>query len=80
MRARRPSSAILRRAHVLAFEPADKTGFQRIAVFAPQAELRNYVTDLRTLAQGLGTYVWRHERFEAAPARVSQSLREAVTA
>ncbi len=69
-----------KRAQVLAFEPAQKRGFQRVAAFAPQAELRNYITDLRTLAQGLGTYVWRHERFEAAPARVSQSLREAVSA
>ena len=70
----------VKRAQVLAFEPAAKRGFQRVAAFAPQAELRHYVTELRALAQGLGTYLWRHERFEAAPARVSQSLREVETA
>ncbi len=69
-----------RRGHVLAFEPAPKAGFQRVAAHAPQAELASFVTELRTLAQGLGTYAWRHERFDAAPPRVSAALREAVTA
>jgi elongation factor G len=79
------ASAILggltaKRGHVLSFEPAAQRGFQRVVAFAPQAELANYVTELRTATQGLGTYTWRHERFEAAPPKVSQSVREAVSA
>ncbi len=79
------ASAILggltaKRGHVLSFEPAEQRGFQRVVAFAPQAELANYVTELRTATQGLGTYTWRHERFDAAPPKVSQSVREAVTA
>jgi len=79
------ASAILggltaKRGHVLSFEPAPQRGFQRVVAFAPQAELVNYVTELRTATQGLGTYTWRHERFEAAPPKVSQSVREAVSA
>jgi elongation factor G len=79
------ASAILggltsKRGQVLSFEPADQRGFQRVVAYAPQAELANYVTELRTATQGLGTYTWRHERFDAAPPKVSQSVREAVSA
>ncbi len=69
-----------RRGHVLAFEPAEKRGFARVVAHAPQAELSNFVTELRTLAQGLGTYAWHHERFDPAPPRVTAALAEAVTA
>jgi elongation factor G len=69
-----------KRGHVLAFEPAEQRGFRRVAAFVPQAELTDYVTELRTATQGLGTFSWRHERFEAAPPKVSQSVREAVSA
>jgi elongation factor G len=76
------ASAILggltaKRAQVLSFEPAERRGFQRVVACAPQAELGNYITELRTATQGLGTYAWRHERFDPAPAKVSQSFQTA---
>jgi elongation factor G len=79
------ASAILggltgKRGQVLSFEPAEKRGFARVIAYAPQAELGNYITELRTATQGLGTYSWRHERFDPAPPKVSQSLKEAVSA
>jgi elongation factor G len=79
------ASAILggltaKRGQVLSFEPAEKRGFARVLAYAPQAELTNYITELRTATQGLGTYTWRHDRFDPAPPKVSQSLKEAVTA
>jgi elongation factor G len=69
-----------KRGQVLSFEPAEQRGFRRVAAFVPQAELTDYVTELRTATQGLGTFSWRHERFDAAPPKVSQSVREAVSA
>lgn len=69
-----------KRGQVLSFEPSERRGFQRIAAFAPQAELGNYITELRTATQGLGTYTWRHDRFDPAPPKVSQQVREAVSA
>ena len=75
------ASAILsgitaKRGQVLSFEPAGRRGFQRVVACAPQAELGNYITELRTATQGLGTYSWRHERFDPAPPKISQQLRE----
>jgi elongation factor G len=79
------ASAILggltaKRGHVLSFEPAERRGFARVVAYAPQSELGHYVTELRTATQGLGTYAWRHERFEAAPPKVTQTVRESVSA
>jgi elongation factor G len=79
------ASAILggltaKRGLVLSFEPSEKRGFARVIACAPQAELAHYITELRTATQGLGTYTWRHERFDPAPPKVSNSLREAVSA
>lgn len=69
-----------KRGQVLSFEPADRHGFARLVACAPQAELGNYITELRTATQGLGTYAWRHDRFDAAPEKVSRSLAETVSA
>ena len=69
-----------KRGQVLSFEPTEPRGFQRVAAIAPQSELTNYITELRTATQGLGTYTWRHERFEMAPPKVTQTVREAETA
>ncbi len=79
------ASAILggltaKRGHVLSFEPTEPRGYHRVVAHVPQAELRNYITELRTATQGLGTYTWRHERFDPAPPKVAQSRREAVGA
>jgi elongation factor G len=69
-----------KRGQVLSFEPAGKPGFARVLAYAPRAELTKYVTELRTATQGLGTFTWRHDRFEPAPPKVSQTLRETVSA
>jgi len=69
-----------KRGQVLSFEPSEKRGFARVIACAPQAELAHYITELRTATQGLGTYTWRHERFDPAPPKVSNSLREAISA
>ena len=69
-----------KRGQVLSYEPAEKRGFAKVLAYAPQAELGNYITELRTATQGLGTYTWRHERFDPAPPKISQSLKETVSA
>jgi elongation factor G len=69
-----------KRGQVLSFEPTEPHGYRKVSAVAPQSELINYITELRTATQGLGTYTWRHERFEMAPPRVAQTMRETVAA
>jgi elongation factor G len=69
-----------KRAQVLAFEPCEPRGFRRVSALVPQAELVNYISELRTATAGLGTYRWQHDRFDIAPPKVAETLREAVPA
>ncbi|HTV74780.1 MAG TPA: elongation factor G [Candidatus Acidoferrales bacterium] len=69
-----------KRGHVLTFEPSGTKGFARLRAHAPQAEVGNYITELRTATSGLGTYTWKHQRFDPVPAKVAQAMREAVPA
>ncbi|HEV3090345.1 MAG TPA: elongation factor G [Candidatus Cybelea sp.] len=48
---------------------ADETrpGFDVVEAYVPSVELSRYITELRTGTQGLGTYSWRHERYDPVP-------------
>ena len=43
---------------------------------APQSEVLRYATDLRSLTQGRGSYVLEFDRYEEAPAHVTQRVSE----
>ena len=73
------SQVTSKRGQVLAFEPAEQPGFHHIAAFVPQSELARYVTELRTISQGLGRYRWRHDRFEVVPQKIAEQLTTAAT-
>ena len=48
--------------------PAENApGFDVVEAYVPQVELARYITELRTATQGLGTYSWRHERYDPVP-------------
>ena len=46
-------------------------GYDTVEAYVPQVELARYITELRTATQGLGTYSWRHERFDPVPGKWS---------
>ncbi len=56
-----------KRGQILGMNPADRTGFDVVEAYVPQVELARYITELRTATQGLGTYSWRHERYDPVP-------------
>jgi elongation factor G len=54
-----------KRGQILGMNPAiERPGFDIVEAFVPQVELARYITELRTATQGLGTYRWRHERYD----------------
>lgn len=73
------SQVTTKRGQVLAFEPSERTGFHHIAAFVPQSELSHYITELRTISQGLGTFRWKHDRFEVVPQKIAEQLATAAT-
>jgi elongation factor G len=58
-----------KRGQILGMNPSDKSGHDVVEADVPQVELSRYITELRTATQGLGTYIWRHERFDPVPGR-----------
>ncbi len=58
-----------KRGQILGMNPAQKPGHDVVEADVPQVELSRYITELRTATQGLGTYTWRHERFDPVPGK-----------
>jgi elongation factor G len=56
-----------KRGQILGMNPAEKPGSDVVEAYVPQVELARYITELRTGTQGLGTYSWRHERYDPVP-------------
>jgi elongation factor G len=56
-----------KRGQILGMNPADRSGFDIVEAYVPAVELSRYITELRTATQGLGTYSWRHERYDPVP-------------
>jgi elongation factor G len=56
-----------KRGQILGMNPADRAGFDLVEAYVPQVELSRYITELRTATQGLGTYSWRHDRYDPVP-------------
>jgi elongation factor G len=56
-----------KRGQILGMNPAAKSHFDVVEAYVPSVELSRYITELRTATQGLGTYSWRHERYDPVP-------------
>jgi elongation factor G len=56
-----------KRGQILGMNPAGRPGIDLVEAYVPQVELARYITELRTATQGLGTYSWRHERYDPVP-------------
>jgi elongation factor G len=56
-----------KRGQILGMNPAERAGFDVVESYVPAVELSRYITELRTATQGLGTYSWRHERYDPVP-------------
>ena len=50
---------------------ANETGEQIIQAEVPMAEMLTYAAELRSMSQGVGTYVLSFDRYEQAPHDVS---------
>jgi elongation factor G len=65
-----------KRGQILGMNPEEgRSGYDVVEADVPQVELARYITELRTATQGLGTYSYRHERYDPVPGnRVPQKV------
>jgi elongation factor G len=61
-----------RRGRVLGLDSAD--GMQVITAHVPQAELFDYATELRSLAQGRGSFTASLDHYEDVPSHVAEKV------
>jgi elongation factor G len=64
-----------RRGRILGMNPLEN-GLQQVVADVPEAEMFKYVTDLTSMTQGRGYFKMWFERYEEAPANVSQKVIE----
>jgi elongation factor G len=62
-----------KRGRVLGMESLEN-GMQQITTLVPQAEMRHYATDLRSITQGRGSFKMEFARYEEVPANIQQEL------
>lgn len=70
-----------RRGQILGYGPSvNRSGWDEVVANVPQAELWDYIIELRTLTQGLGYYVFKFSHLSPVPPTVSQELVAQATA
>ncbi|MDL2300574.1 elongation factor G [Clostridiaceae bacterium OttesenSCG-928-D20] len=68
-----------RRGRVMGMNPDDE-GATVVEAEVPMAEMSSYTIDLRSMTQGRGSFVFKFERYEEAPANVQQKVIEEAKA
>ena len=70
-----------RRGQILGFSAdPDQQRWDIVNCHMPQAELWDYIIELRTYTQGLGYYTWEFDHYAQVPANISQQLVQEATA
>lgn len=70
-----------RRGQILGYGPSPtRSGWDEVNANVPQAELWDYIIELRTLTQGLGYYTWKFSHLSPVPPTISQELVSQATA
>ncbi|NLD49345.1 MAG: elongation factor G, partial [Clostridiaceae bacterium] len=64
-----------RRGRILGMNPQEN-GIQQVVADVPEAEMFRYATDLTSMTQGRGYFKMKFERYEEAPAHISQKVIE----
>ena len=64
-----------RRGQILGYEPrADWKGWDQITAYLPQAEMHNFIVELRSLTLGVGNFTWQYEHLQEVPEKLTGTL------
>ncbi len=65
-----------RRGQILGYGPTtSRRGWDEVTAYVPQRELWDYITDLRSLTHGLGSYTTRFSHLSPVPATLADELK-----
>lgn len=69
-----------KRGKVLGMEPSPTAGMTIVNAYVPIAEMLDYVTELRSMTQGRGTYTMAFQGYEEVPSHLQKELIEKFAA
>ena len=64
-----------RRGQILGYEAiADWKNWDQITAYLPQAEMQNFIIELRSLSLGVGFFTWEYDHLEQVPDKLTQNI------
>ncbi|MBE9118029.1 elongation factor G [Lusitaniella coriacea LEGE 07157] len=64
-----------RRGQILGYEPlADWKGWDRVTANLPQAEMQNFIVELRSLTLGVGFFHWEYDCLQQVPDKLKENV------
>ena len=64
-----------RRGQILGYEGvSDWKGWDCVTAYLPQAEMHNFIVELRSLTMGVGSFKWQYDHLQEVPDKVAETL------
>lgn len=64
-----------RRGQVLGYEAKDGwKGWDKISAYLPQAEMRDFIIELRSLTMGVGFFDWKYDHLQEVPEKLAEKV------
>jgi elongation factor G len=64
-----------RRGQILGYEGiSDWKGWDCVTAYLPQAEMHNFIVELRSLTMGVGTFKWQYDHLQEVPDKLRDSV------
>lgn len=64
-----------RRGQILGYEgKSDWSGWDQVAAYLPQAEMHDFIVELRSLTQGVGSFYWQYDHLQEVPGKVADRV------
>ncbi len=64
-----------RRGQILGYEPSDWQGWDKVTVYLPQAQMQNFIVELRSLTLGVGSFHWQYDHLQEVPDKLAERFR-----
>lgn len=64
-----------RRGQILGYEAlSDWKGWDRVTAYLPQAEMQNFIVELRSLTMGVGSFKWQYDHLQEVPDKLTENV------
>lgn len=64
-----------RRGQILGYEAkSDWKGWDKVSAYLPQAEMRDFIVELRSLTMGVGSFNWKYDHLQEVPEKLAEKL------